>query len=204
MSIELLLKKAVAAHASDLHIAPGFPPRLRIDGVLKEIPGAAALDAKEVTALIEDCMDAPEKKQLAENLDVDFAIDLKNVGRFRANVFFEAQGLAAAFRLIPEKIPTLDELHLPKVIKELTNLPHGLVLITGPTGSGKSTTLAAMIDKINHEKNLHIITIEDPIEFIYHSDKSLINQRELDKSTKSFSHALRAALREDPDIIFVG
>jgi len=204
MNIEQLLKKAVTDGASDLHIASTLLPRLRIDGVLKEIESAAALSEKETFSLIESCMDITTKKKLEDNLDVDFALDLKNVGRFRVNIFRETKGIAAAFRVIPEKTPTLAELQMPAIIKELTNLPHGLVLVTGPTGSGKSTTLAAMIDSINHEKSAHIITIEDPIEFLYKSDKSLINQRELDKSTKSFAHALRAALREDPDIILVG
>jgi len=204
MNIEQLLKKAVTEHASDLHITSTLPPRLRIDGELQEIPGTSALSAKETIALLESCMGANEKEKLHNMMDVDFALDLKNIGRFRVNVFQETKGIAAAFRTIPEKIPTLAELKTPTVLQTLTNLPHGLVLVTGPTGSGKSTTLAAMIDKINREKSAHIITIEDPIEFIYQSEKSLINQRELDKSTKSFAHALRAALREDPDIILVG
>ncbi|MCX7121083.1 MAG: type IV pilus twitching motility protein PilT [Gammaproteobacteria bacterium] len=204
MDIEKLLKKAVLEHASDLHIASTLTPRLRIDGVLEEIKGASALSARDTFSLIEGCMDAVAKKKLEENWDVDFALDLKNVGRFRVNIFRETKGVAAAFRVIPEETPTLEDLIMPPIIGELTNLPHGLVLVTGPTGSGKSTTLAAMINKINHEKSAHIITIEDPIEFLYTSDKSLINQRELDKSTKSFAHALRSALREDPDIILVG
>lgn len=203
-SIEQLLKQAVALGASDLHIASTLPPRLRINGVLEEIKNVPALSPKETLAMIETCMDAHSKKQLTENLDADFAIEIKNVGRFRANVFQEAKGVAASFRVIPEIIPTLESLHMPAILKKLTKLPHGLVLITGPTGCGKSTTLAAMIDIINHERKANIITIEDPIEFIYHSDKSLIHQRELDKTTIGFAHALRAALREDPDIILVG
>lgn len=204
MHIEQLLKKAIIAGASDLHIASTLPPRLRIDGNLEEIAGISALSAKETLSMLEDCMTEHQKKKLSENYNVDFALAIKTGERFRVNVFYETKGVAAAFRVIPDKAPTLDELHMPAILKELTNLPHGLVLVTGPTGSGKSTTLAAMIDEINREKDAHIITIEDPIEFIYHSKKSLINQRELDNSTHSFSDALRSALREDPDIILVG
>lgn len=203
-SIEELLKQAVDSGASDLHIASTLSPRLRINGVLDEIPNGTALSAKETLAMLENCMEAHAKKQLVENMDADFALEIKNLGRFRVNIFYEVKGVAASFRVIPEKIPTLESLHMPAILKEFTKLPHGLVLITGPTGCGKSTTLAAMIDIINHERKANIITIEDPIEFIYHSDKSLINQRELDKTTISFSHALRSALREDPDILLVG
>ncbi len=204
MTIEELLKLSAQRNASDLHLTSGFLPRLRIDGVLTEVLDAPLLDDKKCLVMLEKCMNEHVKKQLAEHWDVDFSLEVKNVGRFRVNIFYEAQGIAAAFRVIPQKIPTLKELHLPDIIQSLTDLPHGLVLVTGPTGSGKSTTLASMINAVNHEKSAHIITIEDPIEFLYESNKSLIHQRELHKNTKSFSSALRAALREDPDIILVG
>lgn len=204
MHLETLLKSAVEANASDLHLASGLLPRLRIDGRLIEMKEALILLASDILAMLDAYLSVEAKKHLAENLDVDVALTIKNIGRFRVNIFYEVQGIAAAFRIIPAHIPTLDELHLPPIIKSLTHLSHGLILVTGPTGSGKSTTLAAMIDLINREKNLHIITIEDPIEFLYKSDQCLINQRELNTSTKNFSHALRAALREDPDIILIG
>lgn len=205
MDLKSLLTYAVDHKASDLHITTGLEPRARIDGELRIIPNTKALDTEGVVALLSPCMhDKRAKAQLETDLDADFAFTIDKVGRFRTNIFQTSAGLAAAFRVIPEIVPTLKSLQLPETIKTLSNLPQGLVLVTGPTGSGKSTTLAAMIDEINAEKDSHIITIEDPIEFIYKSNKSLIHQREVGRHTTSFTHALRAALREDPDIILVG
>src|SRR3990167_1433561 len=157
MHLETLLKSAVEANASDLHLASGLLPRLRIDGRLIEMKEALILLASDILAMLDAYLSVEAKKHLAENLDVDVALTIKNIGRFRVNIFYEVQGIAAAFRIIPAHIPTLDELHLPPIIKSLTHLSHGLILVTGPTGSGKSTTLAAMIDLINREKHLHII-----------------------------------------------
>jgi twitching motility protein PilT len=204
MSIEELLTLGVHRNASDLHLSAGLPPILRIDGELTHVEGAPVLSANETKDLIYAVMSTDQQAEFETALEIDFATEVKGVARFRVNAFHQAHGPAAVFRVIPDKIPTLDELDLPPVFKQLLELTNGLILVTGPTGSGKSTTLAAMVQYINSTSTSHIITIEDPIEFTHLSDKSLINQREVHRDTHDFAIALRSALREDPDVILLG
>jgi len=204
MEIAEILKICVEKKASDLHISPGMPPVCRIDGDLVTLPELDALDRNATQSKLQGLMSKEQLQILKDKLQVDFSIILENLGGFRVNVFYQSQGLAGVFRLIPFKIPTLEELALPVVLKKLLNLSSGLILVTGPTGCGKSTSLAAMIDYININSARHIITIEDPIEFIHHSKKSLVTQRQIYRDAVDFSEALRAALREDPDVIMVG
>ncbi|MFZ2315049.1 MAG: type IV pilus twitching motility protein PilT [Gammaproteobacteria bacterium] len=204
MGLSELLTLSVKLKASDLHLAPGLVPRLRIDGDLRPIENEAPLTPEALKALIYGEMSQEQQQEFEKNFEIDFATVVPSVARFRVNVFYQADGIAAVFRTIPEAIPTLDELQLPPVFKELLNLPNGLILVTGPTGSGKSTTLAAMVDYINQEQSSHIITIEDPIEFKHTSKKCLVNQRQVHRDTHDFSNALRSALREDPDVILLG
>lgn len=204
MTLEQLLSQSIAKNASDLYISAGLAPIIRVDGELQTLDHSPVLEQAPAKSLLQSCMTDTVKKQFEQDLEVDFAIEIEKLGRFRVNAFHQSRGVAATFRPIPMEIPDLDQLGLPDILKTLCNLPRGIVLITGPTGSGKSTTVAAMIDKINHERNKHIITIEDPIEFAHHSSKSLIDQREVGRDTHSFATALRSALREAPDIIFVG
>ncbi len=199
-----LLKEIVERKASDLHIAPGSPPRIRIMGELVPLTEYGILSATDTKNLIYSVLTDAQKKRLEEELELDFSFGIKNVARFRGNAYFQRQSLAAAFRLIPFEVPDFDSLGLPPVVKNFAHKDKGLVLVTGPTGSGKSTTLASLIKIINDTYPYHIITIEDPIEFIYNHNKSLITQRELGSDTKSFARALRASLREDPDVILVG
>jgi len=199
-----LLKEVVERGGSDLHIAPGSPPRVRVLGELIPLTEYGTLSATDTKNLIYSVLTDAQKKRLEEELEIDFSFGMKNVARFRGNAYFQRQSLAAAFRLIPFEIPDFDSLGLPSVIKSFAHKDKGLVLVTGPTGSGKSTTLASLIKIINDTYPYHIITIEDPIEFIYDHNKSLITQRELGNDTRSFARALRAALREDPDVILVG
>nr|WP_226824225.1 type IV pilus twitching motility protein PilT [Acidithiobacillus caldus] len=194
---------AVKNNASDTHMSAGLPPMLRIHGDIRHL-NVEPLDAKTVHAMIYDIMNDAQRKWFEENLEIDFAIDLAGVARFRVNAFNQDRGPAAAFRTIPAKVLSLEDLNAPKVFKDIINVPRGLVLVTGPTGSGKSTTLAAMVDHINQQRADHIITIEDPIEFLHTPKKCLINQREVGPHTHSFANALRSALREDPDVILVG
>ncbi len=203
MDITELLTFAVKNNASDTHVSAGLPPLLRINGDIKRL-NVDSLDAKAVHSLIYDIMNDAQRKWYEENLEIDFSIDLGGVARFRVNAFNQDRGPAAAFRTIPAKVLTLEDLNAPKVFKEIIDVPRGLVLVTGPTGSGKSTTLAAMVDDINVNRADHIITIEDPIEFLHTPKKCLINQREVGPHTHSFANALRSALREDPDVILVG
>lgn len=189
--------------ASDLHICAGDPPMLRINGQLQRTK-YHDLSAKEAEVLLLEMLDEEHLKLLNTRRDIDFAYELESFGRFRANVFIERKGYGGAFRLIPTEIKTLRELGLPESVQALGRMRSGLVLVTGPTGSGKSTTLAAMIDLINKEKNYHVITLEDPIEFIHPRGKCLIHQRQMGFHAESFSSGLRAALREDPDVILVG
>jgi twitching motility protein PilT len=204
MSLADLLTLGVKKNASDLHLSAGLPPIMRIDGDLEPVKDMAVLDAETTKEYIYSVMTKEQQKEFETALEVDFATEVPNVARFRVNAFHQTHGPAAVFRVIPDKIPTLDQLELPPIFKELLNLPNGLILVTGPTGSGKSTTLAAMVQYINSNQTSHIITIEDPIEFSHVSDKSLINQRELHRDTHEFSNALRSALREDPDVILLG
>ncbi len=199
-----LLELVVKQKASDLHLSPGMPPLIRVDGDLVPLPETPVLDTDTIKNLMYSMMEKTQQQEFEKELEIDFALNIQNVAGFRVNLFFKLNGMAAVFRVIPSEIPTLDELNLPPVFKQLLNLPNGLILVTGPTGSGKSTTLAAMVDYININQESHIITLEDPIEFIHHSKKCLINQRQIHKDTKDFAIALRSALRQDPDIILVG
>lgn len=204
LKIENLLEEVVKRDASDLHITVNNEPTLRIDGRLEKIDGYQPLTEKEVEALIFSIVDDVQKDILIKDKEVDFSFAFGDIARFRANAFHQKGNLGLALRLIPTKIRTVEELGLPEIVNKFTEIPRGLVLVTGPTGSGKSTTLAAMIDKINTEKPVHIITIEDPIEYTHTHKKSIIDQREVHYDTRSFSAALRSALREDPDVVLIG
>ena len=203
MDIAELLTFSVKNKASDLHLSAGLPPMIRVDGDIRRI-NIPALDHKEVHALIYDIMNDKQRRDFEEFLETDFSFALPGVARFRVNAFNQDRGAGAVFRTIPSKVLTLEELGAPKFFEEVCNKPRGLILVTGPTGSGKSTTLAAMINHINSNDYSHILTVEDPIEFVHESQKSLINQREVHRDTLGFTEALRSALREDPDIILVG
>lgn len=204
VTIEALLEECVNHDASDLHIQVGLPPILRIDGVLRPITTYPVLDEKMVQELIFATLDEDQQKILLKDKEFDYSFAFGDLGRFRVNAFHERGNMAAAFRLIPNTLKTLDDLGLPGVVETFADHPHGLVLVTGPTGSGKSTTLAALIDKINSEKAVHIITIEDPIEFTHHSKRAVVVQREVHYDTFSFAAALRSILREDPDVVLIG
>jgi twitching motility protein PilT len=189
--------------ASDLHLSAGLPPLIRVDGEMRKL-NVPALDHKQVHALIYEIMNDMQRKEYEENLETDFSFEISGLSRFRVNAFVQNRGAAAVLRTIPNTVLTLDDLGAPEIFKEIINQPTGIVLVTGATGSGKSTTLAAMVDHINSHKREHILTIEDPIEFVHENKMSLINQREVHRDTHSFSNALRSALREDPDVILVG
>lgn len=204
LKIELLLEEVVRRKASDLHLQVGLPPMLRVDGVLTPIMGFNPLDEQSVETLIFAILDQDQRQILLKDKEFDFSFAFGTLGRFRVNAFHERGNLAAALRLIPNEIKSVTELGLPNVVMNFADYPRGLVLITGPTGSGKSTTLAALIDKINSERSHHIITIEDPIEFTHKSKKSAVVQREVHYDTYSFSAALRSSLREDPDVVLIG
>ena len=203
MDITELLAFGTKNKASDLHISSGQPPIIRVDGELKRV-NLPSLSAEVVISMIYDIMTDAQRKVYEERLEVDFSFEIPNIARFRVNAFNQDRGPAAVFRTIPSVVLSLDELEAPSVFKEICMKPRGLVLVTGPTGSGKSTTLAAMVDYINEKQRSHILTIEDPIEFVHQNKKCLVNQRELHKDTYSFEAALRSALREDPDVILVG
>ncbi|MEN6617024.1 MAG: type IV pilus twitching motility protein PilT [Syntrophorhabdus sp.] len=203
MDISELLRFALESGGSDLHLSAGEPPVIRIHGDMTKVD-LPALDKEDVHNMIYDILSDFQRKVFEENLELDFSFGLGELARFRVNVFKQHRGESAVFRTIPSKIPTFEELNLPRVFKDIANLEKGLCLVTGPTGSGKSTTLAAIIDYINDTVKEHILTIEDPIEFLHTSKKCLLNQRELGPHTKSFANALRSALREDPDVILVG
>lgn len=202
-NITELLTFSVQNSASDLHLSAGLPPMMRVDGELQRLQ-LPELDQKSLLNLLHSIMTDKQCKEFEEYLEIDFSFEVVNLARFRVNIFKQNRGAAAVFRIIPTAIASLEDLELPAVFKQLAELPRGLVLVTGPTGSGKSTTMAAMLDYVNKHNNSHIITIEDPIEFIHSSTKALINQREVHRDTRSFNKALRAALREDPDVILVG
>jgi twitching motility protein PilT len=203
VDISELLIFAIENHGSDLHVSSGEQPFIRIHGEMRkvELPN---LDKESVHNMIYGILNDQQRKVYEENLELDFSFALGEYGRFRGNVFKQERGDAAVFRAIPNLIPSFEDLGLPKVLQDIARLEKGLVLVTGPTGSGKSTTLATMVDLINTEEKGHIITIEDPIEFVHRSKSCLVNQRELGPNTKSFANALRSALREDPDVILVG
>jgi len=203
MDIAELLAFAFKQNASDLHLSAGLPPLIRVDGDIKRI-NVDPLDDRAVHNMIYDIMSDKQQKDYEEFLETDFSFELPNIARFRVNAFNQLRGPAAVFRTIPSKVLSLEQLNAPAVFKHVSDQPRGLVLVTGPTGSGKSTTLAAMINYVNELRHEHILTIEDPIEFVHTSKNCLINQREVGKDTLGFNNALRSALREDPDVILVG
>jgi twitching motility protein PilT len=202
-SLNQLLKAMVEQGGSDLHITTNSPPQIRVDGVLKPI-GVPPLTPTETKQLAYSILTDNQKHRLEENLEIDFSFGIKGLARFRANVFHQRGAIAAAFRQIPYEIRGFRELGLPTVIERMCEKPRGLLLVTGPTGSGKSTTLAAMLDKVNRERHEHIVTIEDPVEYLHSHKKCIVNQRELHADTHSFSNALRSALRQDPDVVLIG
>jgi len=203
LDINELLAFSVQNKASDLHLSAGLPPIIRVDGEMRRL-NVPELDHKTVNALIYDIMNDKQRKEYEENLEVDFSFEIDGLSRFRVNAFNQNRGAAAVLRTIPSTILSLDQLGAPDIFKQIIEQPTGIVLVTGATGSGKSTTLAAMVDHINAHKREHILTIEDPIEFVHHNKLSVLNQREVHRDTHSFSAALRSALREDPDVILVG
>ncbi|WP_373020535.1 type IV pilus twitching motility protein PilT [Thiomicrorhabdus sp.] len=203
MDVTQLLEFSAQQGASDLHLSAGLPPMIRLDGDIKRLD-TPHLEPEVIHKMIYEIMNDDQRKNFEEHQELDFSFELTNIARFRTNVFMQNRGIGAVFRTIPSDILTLEDLAAPAIFKQIAETPRGIVLVTGPTGSGKSTTLAAMIDYLNERKNSHILTIEDPIEFVHQSKRCLVNQREVHRDTHSFSNALRAALREDPDIILVG
>jgi len=203
VDIAQLLAFAVKSKASDLHLSAGVPPMIRVDGDVKRV-NMPPLVHKDVHSMIYDIMNDKQRKDFEEFLETDFSFEIPNLARFRVNAYNQNRGAAAVFRTIPSVIQTLEDLKTPAIFRDIAMYPRGIVLVTGPTGSGKSTTLAAMVDYINDNKPDHILTIEDPIEFVHESKRCLINQREVHKDTLGFAEALRSALREDPDVILVG
>ncbi len=203
MDITELLTFMVKNKSSDMHLSAGLPPMIRVDGDMRRI-NMPDLDHKEVHGLIYDIMNDKQRKDYEEFLETDFSFELPGLARFRVNAFNQNRGAAAVFRCIPSEILSLDQLNAPQFFRDVTHHKRGMILVTGPTGSGKSTTLAAMVDHINRTRYEHILTVEDPIEFVHKCRKSLINQREVHRDTLGFQEALRSALREDPDVILVG
>lgn len=203
MDITELLAFSAKQNASDLHLSAGLPPMIRVDGDVRRI-NLPPMDHKQVHSLVYDIMNDRQRKDYEEHLETDFSFEVPGVARFRVNAFTQNRGAGAVFRTIPSTVLTMEQLGMGPVFKNIAETPRGLILVTGPTGSGKSTTLAALIDYINETRNQHILTIEDPIEFVHESKKCLVNQREVHRDTHSFNNALRSALREDPDIILVG
>ncbi len=204
MNIQQLLDLAVQRNASDLHLSVGFPPTMRVHGDLIPVTGEVASSPEQIDSLVAPLLTELQKKIFQQNLELDFSFDFESKGRFRVNIYKQKGYTAAALRLIPFRIPPLLELGLPEVLNKLTTLKQGFILVTGPTGHGKSTTLASFVQKINQERAVHVITVEDPIEYVYPPGKSLIEQREMYKDTKSWDNALRACLREDPDVVLIG
>ena len=200
MNIQELLNFSVQQGASDLHVTAGMPPLIRVDGDIRRI-NVEAMDHKEVHGLIYDIMNDKQRKDYEEFLESDFSFEIPGLARFRVNAFVQNRGAAAVFRTIPSKVLNMEQLGMGEIFKKISQNPRGLVAVTGPTGSGKSTTLAAMVDYINDTRYEHILTIEDPIEFVHESKKSLVNQREVHRDTHGFNEALRSALREDPDMV---
>jgi twitching motility protein PilT len=203
MDIAELLAFSVKNKASDLHLSAGLPPMIRVDGDIRRV-NVPALDHKSVHSLIYDIMNDKQRKDFEEFLETDFSFEIPGLARFRVNAFNQNRGAGAVFRTIPSKVLTMEELGCPETFRDLVQVPRGMILVTGPTGSGKSTTLAAMLDYVNDSHYGHILSVEDPIEFVHTSKKCLVNQREVHRDTLGFSEALRSALREDPDIILVG
>ncbi len=203
MDITELLAFAVKNGASDLHLSSGLPPMIRVDGDVRRI-NVPPMAHKDVHRLVYDIMNDKQRKDFEEYLETDFSFEIKGLARFRVNAFNHNRGAGAVFRAIPSKILTMEDLNCPAIFKDISDSPRGLALVTGPTGSGKSTTLAAMIDYVNERQHGHILTLEDPIEFVHESKKCLVNQREIHRDTLGFNEALRSALREDPDVILVG
>lgn len=204
MEILDLLKYGSQQGASDLHLLPGLPPMLRVAGELAPIPDLPALTSEQTERIIYNVMGKEQQEAFEKHLSIDMAVTFQDIGHFRVSILHQLRGVAAVFRFVPVNVPTFEELNLPLVIKRLLSLSHGLVLVTGATGSGKSTTLAAMVDYINSNRSAHIITIEDPIEFTHTPKKSAINQLQVGRDTKDFATALRSSLRQDPDVIMLG
>jgi twitching motility protein PilT len=204
LSIDALLERMVARNASDLHVTVGTPPAMRVHGALERYQDVPNLSPEDTHQMLYRILSTEQQKLLEINRQIDFAHSIPGLARFRVNVFFQRGTLGAAFRLIPADIKTLEELGIPTALHALTEKPRGLVLVTGPTGSGKSTTLAALIDEINRKRSEHILTIEDPVEFVHRHKRCIVNQREIGPDASSFAEALRAALREDPDVILLG
>lgn len=204
MNISQLLTYVISNTASDLHLVAGTPPVVRIDGTLLAVPGEEVLNNERIVQLIDEVVSAEQKQLLNANKELDFSFSLANQARFRVNAYFQKGTMAASFRLIPMKIPTVDELSLPKICHQFATLKQGFILVTGPTGSGKSTTLAAILDEINKTRGVHIVTIEDPVEYVYASARAIVSQREVHNDTHSWNVALRSILREDPDVVLIG
>lgn len=203
LDIQLLMRMGVERHASDLHLSAGLPPMLRIDGELVRL-SVQIISNDALQQALQSLMTEHQQAHFKNTLECDFSVDIENLARFRVNAFHQSRGLSVAFRAIPHRMPTLADLNAPAIFSELLNSPRGLVLVTGPTGSGKSTTLAAMVDLLNQTTHKHLLTIEDPIEFVHAPQQCLVNQREVGGHTLSFANALRAAMREDPNVILVG
>jgi twitching motility protein PilT len=203
-SIDELLENMVERNASDLHVTTGTPPAIRVRGEVERLDGFDSLTPEETQQLLYRILSSEQQKLLELNRQLDFSYSIPGLARFRVNVYFQRESIGAAFRLIPTELKTLEELGIPSSLHVLAEKPRGLVLVTGPTGSGKSTTLAALIDEINRTRSEHILTIEDPIEFLHRHKRCIVNQREIGPDAKSFAEALRAALRQDPDVILVG
>src|SRR5919109_2200216 len=204
ISLSELLKQLTELGGSDLHITTGSPPQVRVDGHLRQLEDYKVLTSADTKQLAYSVLTDAQKHRFEENLELDFSFGVKGLSRFRANIFNQRGAVGAVFRAIPYEIKSFDELGLPQIVKDLCVKPRGLVLVTGPTGSGKSTTLAAMIDKINKERHEHIITIEDPVEFLHQHKNCIVNQRELHADTHSFANSLKSALRQDPDVVLIG
>src|SRR2546421_1471314 len=204
ISLSELLHKLAELGGSDLHVTTGTPPLIRVHGEIRPLEGYRPLTSADTKQLAYSVLTDAQKHRFEENMELDFSFGVKGLSRFRANVFNQRGAVCAVFRAIPYEIKSFDDLGLPPIVKELCNKPRGLILVTGPTGSGKSTTLAAMIDKVNRERHEHILTIEDPIEFLHNHKSCIVNQREVNADTKGFANALRTALRQDPDVVLVG